>query len=173
MTNSFYETSGEMIMRNIFYNSLHTTASSWIILIRLTLATVFIPEGMQKLLFPEILGSGRFATIGIPYPELMGPFVGWIELICGCLILVGIATRWSTIPLMIIMLVAIISTKIPILLGHDWWIFQVASFKRYGMWSMLHETRTDWAMLMCSLYLLVEGAGPWSLDRRINQHPLS
>jgi uncharacterized membrane protein YphA (DoxX/SURF4 family) len=74
---------------------------------------------------------------------------------------------------MIIMLVAIISTKIPILLGHDWWIFQVASFKRYGMWSMLHETRTDWAMLMCSLYLLVEGAGPWSLDRRINQHPLS
>jgi putative oxidoreductase len=159
-----------MVMHNLFYNSLHTKASGWMILIRLTLAMVFIPEGIQKLLFPAILGAGRFIAIGIPFPQLMGPFVGYIEIICGSLILFGIATRWATMPLIITMLVAIISTKIPILLGHDWWIFQVASFKRYGIWSMLHETRTDWAMLMCSLYLLVEGGGKWSIDNRINQH---
>lgn len=161
------------MMSRVFYNSLHSTAAGWIILIRLTLAMVFIPEGIQKLLFPEILGAGRFIAIGIPYPQLMGPFVGYVEIICGSLILFGIATRWATIPLIITMLSAMISTKIPILLGHDWWIFQVASFKRYGIWSMLHETRTDWAMLMCSLYLLIEGAGKWSLDRYINQrHPV-
>ncbi len=161
------------MMSRVFYNSLHSKAAGWIILIRLTLAMVFIPEGIQKLLFPEILGAGRFIAIGIPYPQLMGPFVGYVEIICGSLILFGIATRWATIPLIITMLSAMISTKIPILLGHDWWIFQVASFKRYGIWSMLHETRTDWAMLMCSLYLLIEGAGKWSLDRYINQrHPV-
>ena len=37
---------------------------------------VFLPEGIQKLAFPEVLGAGRFAKIGIPYPEVMGPFVG-------------------------------------------------------------------------------------------------
>ncbi len=155
-------------MTNNFYlNTLSTNASQWVIFIRLSLAAVFIPEGMQKLIFPEILGSGRFTAIGIPYSELMGPFVGNVELICGLMLLFGFAVRWAAIPLIVTMLVAIISTKIPILLGQDWWIFHVASFKRYGLWSMLHETRTDWAMLMCSLYILAVGAGKWSLDRLI------
>jgi hypothetical protein len=64
------------------------------------------------------------------------------------------------------MVVAIVSTKIPILLGDDWWMFRVAEFSRYGFWSFLHETRTDWAMLMGCLYLFAVGAGPWSLDAR-------
>jgi len=45
---------------------------------------VFFPEGIPKLVFPEILGAGRFANIGIPYPELMGPFVGVVESLAGC-----------------------------------------------------------------------------------------
>lgn len=133
------------------------------------MAFVFIPEGIQKLVFPEILGAGRFVGIGIPYPEIMGPFVGIVELVCGFLILLGLATRIAALPLILIMLVAIISTKIPILLGYDWWIFHVRSLNRYGLWSMLHETRTDWAMLMCSLYLLVAGAGRLSIDQLIHQ----
>ena len=131
--------------RNLIRCSLSTTATGWVIFIRLALAMVFIPEGVQKLIFPDILGAGRFLSIGIPYPEIMGPFVGWVELICGFMILLGIATRWTTIPLIITMIVAITFTKIPILLGHDWWIFHVAILKRYGIWSMLHEARADWA----------------------------
>lgn len=153
--------------KKFYLNTLSTRATQWVIFIRLSLAMVFIPEGIQKLIFPEILGSGRFTAIGIPYPELMGPFVGYVELICGLMLLFGFAVRWAAIPLIVTMLVAIISTKIPILLGQDWWIFQVASFKRYGLWSMLHETRTDWAMLMCSLYIIFVGAGRWSVDRLI------
>ncbi len=145
--------------------ALNSTASKWVILIRVSVGLVFAPEGLQKLLFPEILGSSRFAGIGIPYPEMMGPFVGWVELICGLMILLGIFTRFAAIPLIITMLVAIISTKIPILLGQDWWIFQLRDLKRYGLWSMLHETRTDWAMLMGALYLLAVGGGKWSLDK--------
>ena len=97
---------------------------------------VFFPEGIQKLLFPEILGAGRFLHIGIPYPEIMGPFVGVVEMLCGALIILGLFTRLAAIPLIVIMIVAIVSTKIPILLGHDFWIFHVPKLPRYGFWSM-------------------------------------
>jgi uncharacterized membrane protein YphA (DoxX/SURF4 family) len=83
---------------------------------------VFFPEGIQKLAFPDILGTGRFANIDIPYPDVMGPFVGVTETLCGALIILGLFTRLAAIPLLVIMIVAIISTKVPILLGHDFWI---------------------------------------------------
>lgn len=148
-------------------NFLKTKDSAATILIRLLVSFVFIPEGIQKLIFPLILGSGRFTQIGIPFPEIMGPFVGVIEVICGLLILVGFATRFAAIPIIIIMIVAILSTKLPILLGHDWWIFHVAKFSRYGFWSMMHEIRVDMAMLLAAIYLLLRGAGQWSVDASI------
>ena len=141
-----------------------TSPSPANLLIRLSLGLVFLPEGIQKLVFPELLGVGRFIKIGIPNPELMGPFVGCVEMICGAMILIGLLTRLAAIPLVIIMLVAIISTKIPILLGHDWWVFHVSPLPRYGFWSFMHETRADWAMLMGALFLFIEGGGRWSLD---------
>jgi uncharacterized membrane protein YphA (DoxX/SURF4 family) len=123
-----------------------------------------LPEGIQKLAFPEVLGAGRFAHIGIPYPDLMGPFVGVVEIVCGILIILGLLTRLAAVPLILIMIVAIISTKIPILLGHDFWIFHVAKLARYGFWSAAHEARADFCMLLGALYLLIEGAGASSLD---------
>src|SRR6516164_8503407 len=103
---------------------LRTRAEGWTILVRLMVGlVVFFPEGIQKLVFPELLGAGRFANIGIPYPELMGPFVDTVEIICGALIILGLLTRLAAVPLLIIMLVAIVSTKVPIWLGHDFWIF--------------------------------------------------
>ena len=94
----------------------------------------------------------------------MGPFVGVVETICGALIILGLLTRVAAVPLIIIMIVAIVSTKIPILLGYDFWIFNVPKLPRYGFWSMLHEARADFCMLLGSLYLLIEGGGKWSLD---------
>jgi putative oxidoreductase len=130
---------------------------------------VFLPEGIQKLIFPDILGAGRFANIGIPYPEMMGPVVDIVETVCGALIIVGLFTRLAAIPLIVIMIVAIVSTKIPILLGHDFWIFHLPKLPRYGFWSMLHEARADLTMLLGSLYLLIEGAGAWSLDAMLSR----
>ena len=94
----------------------------------------------------------------------MGPFVGVVETICGVLITIGLFTRLAAVPLIIIMVVAIVSTKIPILLGHDFWTFHVPKLARYGFWSMMHEARADLVMLLGSIYLLIEGAGAWSLD---------
>jgi uncharacterized membrane protein YphA (DoxX/SURF4 family) len=145
-----------------------TTAPASSILIRLLVGLVFVPEGIQKLIFPDILGAGRFANIGIPYPEVMGPFVGIVEIVCGALIIAGFLTRLAAIPLIIIMIVALVSTKVPILLGQDFWIFHLPKASRYGFWSMMHEARTDLCMLLAALYLFIAGAGAWSIDALIS-----
>jgi len=151
---------------------LQTRASGWVVLIRLMVGlAVFFPEGIQKLIFPELLGAGRFTRIGIPFPDLMGLFVGVVEIACGVLIVLGFLTRLATIPLIITMVVAIISTKIPILLGHEFWIFHLPKFDRYGFWSAAHESRADLAMLLGCLYLLIDGAGRWSIDAVLSNRP--
>jgi putative oxidoreductase len=148
---------------------LRTSESGWTILVRLLVGlVVFLPEGIQKLVFADSLGAGRFAKIGIPFPEVMGPFVGVVETVCGALIIVGLLTRLAAIPLIIIMIVALISTKLPILLGHDVGMFHLAQdIKRTGFWSMMHEARADLTMLLGCIYLLIVGAGRWSLDARL------
>ena len=86
------------------------------------------------------------------------------EIACGILVLLGLATRFAAVPLTVIMVMAILSTKIPILIGDDLWGFRVREMSTYGFWSMAHETRTDFAMLLGSLFLLIVGAGKWSVD---------
>jgi uncharacterized membrane protein YphA (DoxX/SURF4 family) len=158
-----------MIERSNWINLVFaTTASGWTIIVRLLVGLiVFFPEGIQKLIYPAILGAGRFAHIGIPYSAVMGPFVGIVEMLCGALVVIGLLTRLAAIPLIVIMIVAILSTKVPILLGHDFWIFHVPNLPRYGFWSMAHEARADFVMLLGSIFLLIEGAGAWSVDALI------
>lgn len=136
------------------------------ILIRVMVGAVFLAEGLQKFLYPAEVGAGRFARIGIPYPDLMGPFVGSVEVLCGTLVLIGLFTRLAVVPLLGIMAVAFVSTKLPILLGHDLGPFQVRQLSYYGFWGFAHESRTDFAMVMGSLFLLIVGPGPLSLDSR-------
>jgi uncharacterized membrane protein YphA (DoxX/SURF4 family) len=126
------------------------------ILIRLMVGAVFVSEGIQKFLFPAELGVGRFARIGISVPEFTAPFVGVVEIACGTLVLLGLLTRLATIPLVIDMTVAILTTKIPILLSQ-------------GFWAMAHEARTDWSMLLGSIYLFVAGTGSPSIDRYLEK----
>jgi putative oxidoreductase len=153
---------------------LRTRDDPSIILVRLLVGlVVFFPEGIQKLVFPALLGAGRFQAIGIPWPEVLGPFVGLVEIACGALLILGLLTRLAAIPLIIIMIVAIVSTKIPILLGHDFLIFNVPHLGRYGFWSMLHEARADLCMLLGCLYLLIVGGGGWSLDGRLSRRRTS
>jgi uncharacterized membrane protein YphA (DoxX/SURF4 family) len=122
-----------------------------VILIRLLVGAVFLSEGTQKFLFPGQLGVGRFMKIGLPMPEFLGPFVATFEVACGTLVLLGLFTRLAVIPLLVIMAVALTTTKWPMLASQ-------------GFWHMAHESRTDWSMTLGSLYLLIVGAGPWSLD---------
>lgn len=141
-----------------------TDGDRWRLLVRLAVGLVFLPEGIQKLAFADLLGAGRFAKIGIPWPDVMGPFVGCVEIICGMLIILGLLTRLAAVPLIVTMIVALASTKLPILFGHDVGMFHLPDIKRLGFWSAQHEARNDLTMLLGCLYLLVVGSGAWSLD---------
>jgi putative oxidoreductase len=152
-------------------DTMRTSESGWTILVRLLVGLiVFLPEGIQKFAYPDLLGAGRFAKIGIPFPEIMGPFVGAVEIICGSLIIIGLLTRLAAVPLVIIMIVAILSTKLPVLVGHDVGMFHLpADMKRFGFWSVMHESRADLTMLLGCIYLAIVGAGKWSLDDRLTR----
>jgi uncharacterized membrane protein YphA (DoxX/SURF4 family) len=138
-----------MSFRRYFANS----DASWaVLLIRLMVGWVFLSEGIQKFLFPAALGAGRFAKIGIPMPQVMGPFVGSVEVLCGALLVVGLLTRLAAIPLVGVISVAIASTKVPM-------------YFKTGFWNTMHEGRTDLCMLLGLLFLLIVGSGAASLDR--------
>jgi putative oxidoreductase len=122
-----------------------------ILLIRILVGWVFLSEGIQKFLFPDSLGVGRFVKIGIPWPQFMAPFVGVVEIVCGSLLLIGLVTRLATVPLIIDIAVALYSTKI-------------VAFAKNGFWGTLHEARTDVSMLLGLIFLLLVGGGAWSLD---------
>jgi uncharacterized membrane protein YphA (DoxX/SURF4 family) len=154
----------------IFRKIIATKAPPAVILIRLLVGTIFLSEGIQKFLYTAEVGAGRFAKIGIPFPEMMAPFVGVVEAVCGLLLLLGMMTRLAAIPLIITMLVAILSTKIPILLGHGFWGFSLRNVPYYGLWGMAHEIRTDWSLLLGSIFLLIVGAGKWSVDASLHSH---
>ena len=136
-----------------------TSSRKSIILIRLMVGGVFLSEGIQKFLFPAVRGAGRFVKIGLPSPEFLASFVGVFEIFCGFLILIGLLTRFAAIPTLIIMLVAIATTKTEVLANE-------------GFWEMMHASRTDWAMLLGSIYLIINGGGKWSLDRKIDASSL-
>ena len=130
---------------------IRTEEDKSIFLIRLMVGLVFWSEGLQKFLFPELRGAGRFAKIGLPWPDFLGSLVGGFELLCGSLVLLGCLTRVAVLPLLCIMLVAFATTKAEVLADK-------------GFWEMMHGSRTDWSMLLGSLFLLIRGSGAWSFD---------
>lgn len=150
-----------------FHRVLDTRAPAAVLWIRVAVGVVFVSEGIQKFLYPAALGAGRFAKIGIPAPEAMGPFIGGIEIVCGALVLAGLLTRLAALLLLADMTVAIFSTKIPILLGHGYWRFAAPSGGKTGLWAMLHEARTDVSMWLSCLFLWIVGAGTRSVDARV------
>lgn len=135
-----------------------------IVLVRLMVGAVFLTEGIQKFLLPGARGPGRFESIGFPNPEFWGYFVGTFETVCGALILIGLLTRLAAVPTLIIMVVALVTTKVPVLMGQGFGPFEVRELSRYGFFSFAHESRTDWSMLLGSLFLILSGGGRWSVD---------
>ena len=137
---------------------LTTVSDNRAILIRIIVGLIFLSEGIQKFLFPELVGTGRFEKIGFSDPAFWAYFTGTFEIICGSLILIGLLTRLASIPLFIIMMTAFVTTKWPILIDK-------------GFWVMAHEYRTDFAMTLLLIYLLIFGAGKWSIDSKLFKLP--
>lgn len=147
-------------MKNDPSSTWAASTAKAIVLIRILVGWVFLSEGIQKFLFPETLGVGRFAKIGIPWPQVMAPFVGTVEIVCGTLVLVGLLTRFAVIPLLGVISVALYTTKI-------------VTFAKFGFWGTLHEARTDVSMLLGLVFLALVGGGAWSLDSVLRSRRIS
>lgn len=127
-------------------------SSRAIILIRIAVGLIFFSQGLLKFLDPA-MGVNRFTRIGFPHPAFTAHFVGTFEIICGLLVLFGVITRISAIPLLIVISTAIVTTKIPELFRPN-----------QGFWYMVSDARTDFSMFCCLLFLIIAGPGSWSMD---------
>jgi uncharacterized membrane protein YphA (DoxX/SURF4 family) len=123
---------------------------------------VFFWEGILKFVYTN-QGIGRFTKIGIPFPHLAANFIGGLEIAGGLLLLSGLATRLIAIPFVIEMIVAILATKVSLYLGTSPLPLPPAPPK-LGMWAVLHEIRSDYAQILTTAFLLINGPGRWSLD---------
>lgn len=132
------------------------------ILVRFMAGGVFLSEGILKFVYPN-QGVGRFTKLGFPLPELTADFVATLEIVGGMLLIAGLLTRVIAIPFVIEMIVAMLTTKIGLYLGTSP-LPLPASLPKVGFWAVMHETRADYAQILCSLYLMFAGPGPWSLD---------
>ena len=155
-----------------FHELIATKEEKLITMFRLLVGFVFFAEGIQKFLYPALRGPGRFEGMGYPAPEFFGYFVGGAEIIFGLLLLVGLITRFASLGTFVIMIVAILTTKIPILFGSDIWIFNVRDLDYYGFWAFAHESRNDLSMLAGSFFLMIKGAGALSLDLKLSRQSL-
>ncbi|HEV2133868.1 MAG TPA: DoxX family protein [Terracidiphilus sp.] len=121
-----------------------------LLFLRVMVGWVFLSEGIDKLLYPAALGAGRFHAIGIPFPRFSAPFVGVVEIVCGALLIAGLAMTFAIAALLIDICVAIATTKVPFLMKH-------------GFWAAMHESRTDFCMLMGLIAIALLGVGGFSL----------
>ena len=140
------------------YHNTSTHAPSGTILIRLSVGLIFLTQGILKFSDPN-WGVNRFTKIGFPFPDFTAHFVGTFEIVCGVLVTIGLLTRLANVPLLIINLTAIATTKIPELVRPE-----------QGFWFVVSDARTDFAMSMGIVFLLIVGAGAWSVDALSSKH---
>jgi len=138
------------------------TAPRSALIMRLMVGGVFLSEGILKFVYPN-QGVGRFTKLGLPAPELTADFIGGLEIVGGILLIAGLFTRIIAIPFIVEMVVAILTTKIALYLGTSPLPLPPA-LPKVGFWAVMHETRSDYAQILTSIFLLIVGPGSWSLD---------
>jgi len=151
-------------MKNLFnwLTNPPTGGASSILVLRLMAGGVFLWEGILKFVYAN-QGVGRFTKLGMPFPHLTANFVAGVEIIGGLLLLSGLMTRLIAVPLIIEMIVAMLSTKISLYLGTSP-LPPPPAPPLVGVWAVLHEIRSEYAQLLTTTFLLINGPGSWSLD---------
>jgi putative oxidoreductase len=140
-----------------------------ILLVRVVVGLVFLTEGVLKFVEPGDLGSGRFAHIGLPFPHLLAPFVAIVEILAGAAMIFGVYAGDAAVLLLIVILTAIFTTKVPILLGHHFGRFEPPHLSRYGLLAFLHESRTDLCMLFGCVAVLFDSGLTMGHAKRLFQ----
>ena len=139
-----------------------------ILLLRLMAGGVFFWEGILKFVYTN-QGVGRFTKLGLPYPHFTATFIGGLEIVGGLLFLTGFLTRLISVPFVLEMIVAILSTKISLFLGTSP-LPAPPALPKVGFWAVLHEIRSDYAQILTSAFLLINGPGRWSLDALLQRN---
>lgn len=138
-----------------------------ILFLRLMAGGVFFWEGLLKFVYTN-QGVGRFTKLGFPYPAATATFVACFEIAGGVLLVSGLFTRLVSLPFIFEMVVAILSTKISLFFGTSPLPAPPAPPK-LGIWAVLHEIRADYAQIVTSAFLLINGPGRWSLDALLHR----
>lgn len=120
------------------FGGAYALQSNLISLIRYAIGYVFIVTGIVSLLDPS--SQSLFINIGIPFPETTFFLVAIIELISGTLIIANMYLHYATFPLIVIMIGAIVLTKVPIFINE-------------GIFSFAFEARLDVVMLILLTFL--------------------
>jgi uncharacterized membrane protein YphA (DoxX/SURF4 family) len=126
------------------------------ILVRVVVGVVFVLEGTLKFLLPNELGVGMFASVGIPFPHLVAPAVGAVEITGGLAIVLNIYAGDAALALLVVIMSALVTTKIPILLGRQFGPFPLLKLPHYGLLSFLHQARTELCMIFGTLAVLID-----------------
>jgi uncharacterized membrane protein YphA (DoxX/SURF4 family) len=125
-------------------------------LIRVMVGLVFMTEGILKFVRPQELGAGRFAAVGLPFPQVLAQLVAVVEIAGGLAVMLGIYAGDAALALLTVILAALVTTKLPILLGRPLGPFAPIKLAHYGWGSFLHEARVDLCMLLGTLAVLVD-----------------
>ena len=133
---------------------LSTENDNKIIYLRSIVGLIFITEGILKYLYLEVYGPSFFNEIGFRYAFFWAYFTGAFEISCGFLVIIGLFTRIASIPLLIIMIIALITTKLPLLANR-------------GFWTFAHECRLEFSLTVLLVLLIIYGGGKWSADLKI------
>jgi putative oxidoreductase len=153
----------------IWFLNPPTNAPRSTLLLRVMAGGVFLWEGILKFTYAN-QGIGRFTKLGLPFPHVTADFIGWLEIIGGLLLVCGLMTRVIAIPFLIEMIVAMLSTKISLFLGTSPLPLPPAP-PQFGIWAVLHEIRSEYAQLLTTAFLLINGPGKWSFDALLSHEP--
>ena len=124
------------------------------VLLRIGAGLTFLFAGWSKL---GNFSVPFFTTLGIPLPGIMGPFVTFLELIGGILLILGIGTRLVSLLLIGDMLVAIFVAKMGGAQG----------FLTLGLPGGWNAVRIEVMLLLSCVALLFTGPGKWSIEKNL------
>ena len=123
---------------------------------RILMGILFLTAGWGKL--TNVAGAtGYFNSLGLPSPDMLPYLVGGLELAMGVCLILGLATRYAALAAFIFVLVA---TAI----AHRYWAYPPqAQAAQYAQFTK------NLAIMGGALYVLVSGAGRFSLDAMLRR----
>jgi putative oxidoreductase len=121
-----------------------------VLLARLSVGVLFFESGRGKLFYRLNELVEYFSQLGVPFPHLQAPMVASIEFFGGICLVLGFGTRLISVPLAVIMAVAILTA-------------QLDKAKTVGDFPYLPEV----LLLVIFVWLIFSGAGKFAFDNYV------